>query len=251
MERVVLFTSVLVLVLGYTFKKGNDELRQRRWKPLEYSTLFGVIGGLGPKAMAYFFQEIVDSRTRLFRVMSKGSNPEDRWIRVKQESTAEWTSKQIEFVWNQTKGRDQLLDQDHIPILVAQATTVPPRPKYILGESKIDPLPQMINVASGLESAGATHLAIVCNTAHWFWPDVAKNVGVPVIDMVKLTLERVAKTAKEGKKIGLFATKATLRTEMYQAAARPIGITFVSPLDVDGGHGQERLESANCFLQRT
>jgi aspartate racemase len=210
-----------------------------KWKPLEYSVLFGVVGGLGPRATTYFMEIVVTERCKLFVAMRNGKTPQERLGNVLKEFTCNWTLNEVETIWQQTEGRMQLLDQDHVPLLAAQATTVPPRPKYILKESKTDPLPQLYSVANGLVQAGATHLAVICNTAHFFWPQVEDALGSKAVclDMVQLTLEYVARLVSSTKcNVGVFATRATLRTRMYQRLCQQKfqdKFSLVSPMDIE------------------
>ena len=222
----------------------SSQNEKSKWKPLEYSVLFGVVGGLGPQAMAYFIQLIVSERCKIFNAMKKAKSPKERFGAMTLVSPSLWTEEEVERLWAQTNGRNQLLDQDHAPVLAAQATTVPPRPKYILKESPVDPTPQLISVANGLVAAGATHLAVICNTAHYFWPAVGQAVkGAVCVDMVNMTLEYVARLVPKSSSsvnVGLFATKATLRTEMYQRSAeRSFKYSLVSPLSLDDGDDRQ------------
>ena len=56
-------------------------------------------------------------------------------------------------------------DADHIDMLISSRATTPDRTAFILGRSKEDPLPVMIEEALRLERAGASLLVIPCNTA--------------------------------------------------------------------------------------
>ena len=218
------------------------------WHPLEYSVLFGVVGGLGPRAMTYFLEGLVTERCKLFHAMHKGRTPEERLELTLKVSSARWTLDEVRKVYVQTRERSQLLDQDHIPILAAQATTVPPRPKFILKQSDIDPLPQLISVTRGLVNAGATHLVVNCNTAHHFWPRVKDYMHIPnveFLDMVRITLEYVAQLTQNSlTPVGLFATTATIRTELYQEVGDThFSLRMVSPLDhPDGDFRQKCIE---------
>jgi len=217
------------------------------WKPREYNVLFGFIGGLGPKAMNYFLDCLVVERNKLFQVMESATAPEGRWGKVRAFSTSVWTLEEVEKVFLHTKGRKQLLDQDHIPVLVAQATTVPPRPKYILKESTIDPVREMEAVSKGLVAAGATHLAVICNTAHYFMYDVVEKFSnVEFIDMIDLTLQFVARLVGEKKgNVGIYATTATLRTKIYESKMNGnFSFQLVSPLDIqhEGVQSQSEIE---------
>jgi aspartate racemase len=216
------------------------------WAPLEYHVLFGVVGGLGPMASVEFARLAVDSRVNLFRAMALGTSPASRTRNVNALLGAdEWTEQEVEYVWRQTASRTQLLDQDHIPLLIAQATTVPPRPAFILGLAKVDPTPALTNVAQGLVAAGATHLAVICNTAHYFWDQVQAELAgrAEFVDMLQLALRRaVCLLPRDAPRLlGLLATEATLQTGIYQRTAGALGVDIASPLSLPDGALRQQL----------
>jgi len=243
--------------------------------------LFGIVGGLGPMATVDFARSIVDSRVRLYRAMTQGvdelaqaasssSSPaaqtatslvlsdeerrRKRKILVENVSTMSWSDNEIDHVLSHQSSPLKLHDQDHIPILIAQATTVPPRPSFILGHSTVDPTPAMVDVARGLINAGATHLAVVCNTAHYFWGQVAKQLqdrDIVFVDMIELSVQCAlrwllpAPTSNVVTQpvVGLLATAATLKIGIYQDIAKRHQVKILSPLDLH--QGQQAQDSVH------
>ena len=78
-------------------------------------------------------------------------------------------------------------DQDHIKVLMYSNPKIPDRSRAITegGES---PLPYLVESAHVLERAGAGILAIPCNTAHYYLPELQARVDVPVLNMITETL---------------------------------------------------------------
>jgi aspartate racemase len=68
--------------------------------------------------------------------------------------------------------------------------------------------------ARALERAGATHLAIPCNTAHCFLSELAKWTNLPILDMIELTIRSVID--QQVSQIGLLATDGTVKIELFQ-----------------------------------
>lgn len=64
-----------------------------------------------------------------------------------------------------------------------------------------------------LERAGADFLAIACNTAHIYFPDLARSVGVPLLDMVALA---VAEVPASTERLALIAARPTVEAGIYQ-----------------------------------
>ena len=72
-------------------------------------------------------------------------------------------------------------DQDHIPMIILNDSEIPDRTAFILGTSDESPLPKMIEDAKFLEKAGCDMIVIPCNTAHFFYDEVEKNVSIPIM----------------------------------------------------------------------
>src|SRR5688572_33509583 len=68
-------------------------------------------------------------------------------------------------------------DEDHVPVVVYSVPQIPSRPAAIL-HGGASPLPAMLEGVRTLERAGATAIAIACNTAH-YWHDALAAQGVP------------------------------------------------------------------------
>jgi len=71
----------------------------------------------------------------------------------------------VDFLKKLVEATPAARDQDHLGVMVAQAPGIPDRTGAILGEGP-DPLPAMTIALRRLEAAGATRIAIPCNTAH-------------------------------------------------------------------------------------
>ena len=71
---------------------------------VHYKELFGIVGGLGPKASAIFYDEyIIERRIQLFNVMKSSKASKERFEAVKQFSPSNWTEQEVEVVWSHTK----------------------------------------------------------------------------------------------------------------------------------------------------
>jgi aspartate racemase len=117
-------------------------------------------------------------------------------------------------------------DQEHIRTIVDNNPQIPSRVDAILGDGA-SPGPVMADMAKNLEKSGADFLAIPCNTAHYYLPDVKEAVKIPVIDMIEETV-KVLK-ADNIEKVALLATKATLATKLYEKKLTEEGINLILP----------------------
>jgi aspartate racemase len=105
-------------------------------------------------------------------------------------------------------------DSDHINFLLSSRADTPDRSSFILGRSKDDPTPIMIEEAKRLENAGADLIAIPCNTAHHFYQSICDEVSIPILNIIHET----AKFCKACRvtRIGVLATEGTAASGAYQ-----------------------------------
>ena len=107
-------------------------------------------------------------------------------------------------------------DDDHVPVLILSDPRIPPRPPAILGDGE-SPLPAMLARRDHLLSAGATVLAMPCNTAHFWFDQLTAGCPVPFISIVESACAEVAARAAPGAAVGLIATGATLAAHLYDS----------------------------------
>lgn len=104
-------------------------------------------------------------------------------------------------------------DNEHLHLLIDSNIKVPDRTKAILynGES---PVPALIESAKRLEAAGADFLVMTCNTSHYFYDEIDKQINIPFLNMVDITCRSVKK--KGIGKVALLATEGTVASNIYQ-----------------------------------
>lgn len=120
-------------------------------------------------------------------------------------------------------------DQDHVNMIVLNHAAIPDRTAFICGASDDSPLPYMIADAKSLEKAGARFIVIPCNTAHYFFDEIAASVSVPVLNIVRETVLEAKRRIKGLEKLGVLATDGTLLTKSYELAANEQNIECVTP----------------------
>lgn len=146
----------------------------------------GVIGGMGPKATAVFFDKVIE-RTAANR------------------------------------------DQEHLDMIILNHASLPDRTEVILngqGERFLEAVRQDLEL---LEYAGVGHIAIPCNTSHYFYQEMQAMTRVPIINMVEETLDEICRTYGERSKIGIMATDGTIRSGVYERSCLAKGLELVKP----------------------
>jgi aspartate racemase len=123
-------------------------------------------------------------------------------------------------------------DEAHVPLLIQSDPRIPSRPAAILhnGES---PLPALLAGRDRLIAAGATALAMPCNTAHFWFSELQQGCTVPFLSIVDATCAEAASLAAPGAHIGLIATGATLATQLFDDRLRAMGFVPLLPEESD------------------
>lgn len=106
-------------------------------------------------------------------------------------------------------------DQANIPILVWSVPQIPDRTQAILGGGE-SPLPEMIRGVNALKAMGARCIAIPCNTAHFWYDELQRQSGLPIIHIAQATSDEIVRHCAEAQSIGILATAGTLAAKIYQ-----------------------------------
>ncbi|GJD97346.1 aspartate/glutamate racemase family protein [Methylobacterium iners] len=121
----------------------------------------------------------------------------------------------VDFLGKLVRSTPAMCDQDHIPMIVRFAPSIPDRTAAIL-EKGPDPLPGLREAAVSLEKAGATSIAIPCNTAHFWHPALQAQTSVPILHIADAVVDALPQHCFRNVRIGLLATSGTLSAGIYQ-----------------------------------
>lgn len=122
-------------------------------------------------------------------------------------------------------------DQDHIPILVRCIPQIPDRTDALLGRGP-SPAAQLAHGARELRRTGAQVLAIACNTAHHWYPEIRDAFGAQVLHIADAVRDELRMHGGSGR-IGLMATSGTLASGFYQQRLQAAGHDVLVPLSDD------------------
>lgn len=146
----------------------------------------GVIGGMGPEATSYFYEEVI--------AHTKAS-----------------------------------CDQDHIDMLILNHASMPDRTKAIItGEQQLL-LETMGQDVKLLEGWGAGHIAIPCNTSHYFYDQIQAKTSVPIIHMVRESVHDAARMGEHVRRVGIMGTDGTIRAGIYARECQALGLEAIVP----------------------
>lgn len=142
------------------------------------------------------------------------------------EATLDLMRRVIEITPAQT-------DQDHIHMIIDNNPKVPSRIAAIIEKTGADPAPELIRMAKGLEAAGASLLAMPCNTAHAYKGSIAAAVHIPLLDMIALSAERLSGMKLKRGRVGLLVSRAVQIMKLYEEALASFDLLPLYPAHMD------------------
>lgn len=126
-------------------------------------------------------------------------------------------------------------DADHVPLVVYSVPQIPDRPAAILAGGA-SPLPDMLKGIRTLKAAGATQLAIPCNTAHYWYDALVREGGLPIFHIADAACDELALRGAV-RSAGLVATQGTIAAGFFQQRLEARGLGCV----LNTADDQERL----------
>ena len=150
--------------------------------------MIGILGGMGTQAgldfcnkLAILYRGKIDQEYPLFLLYNKSNIP-----------------GRPESIGVQTKN------------LSNKITNKKSKKKYLLV------LNSLLNGCRVLKKSNCKFIVIPCNTAHYWYDDLQKKVGLPIVNMPKEVFNYTLKKCKKNSSIGLLATEGTLKTGVYK-----------------------------------
>ena len=118
-------------------------------------------------------------------------------------------------------------DQKYLNYVLYNYADVPDRTAYILDKENHDPSPYLIEAVKAVESLGTEFVVIACNTAHYFIDEIKKETNVPILNMLDVTGDALRQ--HDAERIGIMATRGTLKSRLYHKVIESACKTVVEP----------------------
>jgi aspartate racemase len=134
----------------------------------------------------------------------------------------------IDFMGKVVQNTPATCDQEHLQMIVCSAANIPDRTAAILGQGA-DPFPAMRSTLRRLEAAGATCIAIPCNTAHHWHAALQAVTPVRILHIVDAVADMLPRKGMQGGCIGVLATSGTVRAGIYQKRLALRGFSCRAP----------------------
>lgn len=119
-------------------------------------------------------------------------------------------------------------DQEHIPVVIWSDGRIPDRSQALLGHGP-SPLPQLVEGVRQLQAVGADLMAMPCNTAHAFLPQLQDATGADFVDIVRATVAATAARHPEARNVGVLGTQGTRLAGLYETACGELGLAVIQP----------------------
>lgn len=146
----------------------------------------GVIGGMGPEATAYFYEEVI----------------------------------------RHTKAQK---DQEHLDMVILSHAGMPDRTKAIISGDDQELMEAMRDDVRALEYLKVSHIAIPCNTSHYFYDRIQALTEIPIIHMPREAVAYAAGHYENVKRIGIMGTDGTISSGIYRKECERLGIEAIVP----------------------
>ena len=104
-------------------------------------------------------------------------------------------------------------DQKYPLFVLYNKSTIPDRKQNLKKYNKV--LKSLIEGCRFLQKSKCKFISIPCNTAHYWYKDLKKNIKIPILNMPEIVYSNAKNNLKRNSKIGLLATEATIKTGIY------------------------------------
>jgi aspartate racemase len=134
------------------------------------------------------------------------------------QSTAPFISLVVEQCQKQYGAKN---DIDFPPMMIYSL----PTPFYL--DRPIDDAKMRRTLIAGLrhlESTGVDFIAMPCNSVHKYYPEIAAQIEVPLLNMIDITVQARPESVK---RLALLATRFTVAAGLYQAEAAKYGVEML------------------------
>ncbi|MFC1479643.1 aspartate/glutamate racemase family protein [Planctomycetota bacterium] len=132
-------------------------------------------------------------------------------------------------------------EQDYPHIILDSNPGIPDRTSAITGEGE-DPFPYIEKSAIRLMSQGVEILAMACNTAHFWYEKLKREVECEFPSIIETAVNTVFEETKDPLRtsIGILATDGTIQSGIYQKEIERQGMKCIVP---DGKHQSLLMEA--------
>jgi len=113
-------------------------------------------------------------------------------------------------------------------VVITSNPQMPSRVRAFLFNEE-SPVRHMIKEAKRLEKAGVDFIVIPCNSAHYFLPEVKKEIETEILNMIEITSKHIAEKFPNIKKVAVLGSEIINRTDIYDKELEKNNIEVIKP----------------------
>ena len=117
-------------------------------------------------------------------------------------------------------------DWEHLHVVVDNNTKIPSRTRHYLFKEE-SPVPRIIESCKKLESWPVDFIAMPCNSANFFLPDIQPEIRVPILNIMKITANNLKKLSPKINRTAVIGGRITYAERTYQKYLEEIGIEYI------------------------
>lgn len=129
------------------------------------------------------------------------------------------------------KNTQATCDQEHIEMVILNNTTLPDRTTCIQTGNYEKFLGEVKKSFEAFEMLGVSHIAIPCNTSHYFYSKLEMMTSIPIINMVDKTVEALSSNISRSSRIGVLGTDGTIKYQVYKDSIEKRDLVYIAPDD--------------------
>lgn len=129
------------------------------------------------------------------------------------------------------KNTQATCDQDHIEMVILNHTSLPDRTRSLQTGNHQPFLDEIKKSFQAFEALEVSHIAIPCNTSHYFYDTFKTMTPIPIIHMVDKTAEVLAASLEPGGRVGVLGTDGTIKFHVYKKSLEDRRLVYVAPED--------------------
>ena len=114
-------------------------------------------------------------------------------------------------------------DQDYLNYILVNDAQVPDRTTYIKDHSKPNFFNALRDDVLQQSPLKPDFFIMPCNTAHYFYDDLANLTDVPFLNMMRIAVHKFLVDYPNEKKIGLIATEGSIYDHLYEDEIKQVG----------------------------
>lgn len=114
-------------------------------------------------------------------------------------------------------------DQDYLNYILVNDAQVPDRTAYIKDHNQPNFFPALRDDVLGQAKLHPDFFVMPCNTAHYFYKELAALTDIPFLNMMQIAVHRFIDEFPTEQKIGLIATEGSIRDHLYADEIQQVG----------------------------